>query len=74
MAFNHKGVRRLILYSQMETIALIITIVVAAVGATWVLSTNLSSIRSAISSLVARVNQHDADIIDLKKRRDTKRR
>ena len=58
----------------METVALIVTIVVAAVGATWVLSTNLSSIQSAISSLVARVNQHDADIIDLKKNRARSRR
>ncbi len=54
-------------------IALIVTVVCSAVGATWVLSTHLSSIQVAISSLVERVKQHDADIIDLKKARSRRR-
>lgn len=56
-----------------ETLAVIATIVIASIGATWVLSTNLSSIQSAVSSLVARVNQHDADINDLKRARSKRR-
>ena len=57
----------------MDTLALIVTIAGAAVGATWVLSAQLSSIQSAISALVARVDHHDAEIIDLKKRRNSRR-
>ena len=56
-----------------NTIALVLTIVGAAVGATWALSTQLSSIRSAIASLVEKVSQHDAKIINLEKRRNQRR-
>ncbi len=57
-----------------DLVILVVTIALAAVGGTWVLATHLSSIQVAIGNLVERVKQHDADIIDLKKVRDGKRR
>lgn len=57
----------------MDTVALVITIATAAIGATWVLSTQLSSIQSAIAVLASKVNQHEADIIDLKRARARRR-
>ncbi len=57
----------------METVSLVVTILVAAVGATWVVSTQLSKIQIALASLVERVRQHEADIIDLKKARTRRR-
>ena len=54
-------------------LTLVFTIVAAAIGATWVLGLKLSSISSAISSLVARVDKHDAEIIDIKKARGGRR-
>ena len=52
-----------------QTLSLILAIVGAAVGATWVLTSKLSAIQVAISSLVSRVDNHEAKIINLEKRR-----
>lgn len=54
-----------------ESLPVIITILCTAVGATWVVSSYLATMSSSIASLVARVNQHEADIIDLKKHRNS---
>ncbi len=59
---------------NLETISLIVTIIGAAIGGTWVISTHLGQIQVAIASIVERVKQHDADIIDLKKRRNARSR
>ncbi len=57
----------------METAALILSIVCTAVGATWVLSTHLSSIQTLLASVVEQVKQHEADIIELKGRSKRRR-
>lgn len=54
-------------------VTLVFSIFAAAIGATWILGLKLSSISSAISTLVARVDKHDAEIIDIKKARRSRR-
>ncbi len=57
-----------------ETIALVCTIITSVIGGTWVLSNKLSTISASINALVDRVNRHEAEIIDLKSRRNRARR
>ncbi len=52
----------------METIALIVTIVTAAVGATWVLATKLTSIEDALLAFGVRVQTVEAKVIKLEGR------
>lgn len=57
-----------------DTVALILSISGAACAGTWTIHAKLAQIQVLLATLAAKVENHDAQIIDLKKAKETRRK